>query len=45
MKFFDENDSIDLKTTYGYNVIYLCFMLKREMINYNRIQSFFETFL
>ena len=36
---------MDSQVAYGYNVIFPCYMLNREMINYSRVQSFFETFI
>ena len=44
MKYFDENGSLDLQTRYGYNVMFLYYMLNREMINYSRVQVLCETF-
>ena len=44
VKCFDENGSMDSQTTYEYNVMFLCYMLNREMINYSRLQVFCETF-
>ena len=44
MKRFDENGSMDLHVTYGFNVIRLCCMSNRGMVNYSRVQDFFQIF-
>lgn len=45
VKCFDEKESTDLQRENGYNVIFICYMLNRGMINYSYVQSFFETYI
>ena len=45
VKCFDEKESTDLQRKNGCNVIFICYMLNREMISYSCVQSFFETYI
>ena len=43
-KCFNENGPMHSQTTYGYNVIFLCYMSNIGIMIYRRAQNFFEIF-
>ena len=42
MKYFCQNDSMGSETAYGYNLMFICYMLNRKMINDSHVWSFLK---